>query len=513
MEDRYLSVEIGDVRTNIADTIATNTKDINERPTSSMLQQAVDIATNWITGENGGYVAFRKNLDGQPYEILITDTPDITTATKVWRWNNSGLGFSKSGYNGPYELAMTQDGAIVANFITAGTLNAGLIKAGILSDRKSKNTINMETGEVNLDCENLKIQGVNAADSIISYVNDSNKNLIIGSDFEGAIPGTGIAYDGDTVTLSGPTSSAYTEVKLEVDAETIRLANEEMLTFSVECEIPEDLLNSKPGAYSFVTAAVQFMYIGDPMWHVAAPVNIYIEGSPVRARPWKQYARAPIEFDKSKTVEKMCVVLSMQNVKGKIRFKHPKLEKGSKVTPWIVPLDVPGFDEVSQEEVFNKLTNNGQLQGLYMKDGRLYVNAEYIAAGILSAIKIQSKDKTSSWNLETGVLNLSGVFKTSDGFYGNAELSGDGLYFYALNGGYRGKLAVLSDGLELDAKMGTFEYLNCNQMYSRTPAGETLQPILNGELQLNSGYIGSERVRMFLRDAGGGKFYVMAEKA
>ena len=101
-----------------------------QNPNSSYNQQqanAVANATNWITGTDGGYVVFQRNAEGQPYEILIMDQPTIDTATKVWRWNNGGLGYSSNGYNGPYTTAITQDGAIVADFITAGTLNCALL--------------------------------------------------------------------------------------------------------------------------------------------------------------------------------------------------------------------------------------------------------------------------------------------------------------------------------------------------------------------------------------------------
>lgn len=121
--ERYESVEIGSIRANIADTIAGQQQEIQERPTTSAMQQAVNNATNWITGTNGGHVVFQRNAEGQPYEILIMDQPTIDAAQKVWRWNSGGLGYSKSGYNGPYTTAITQDGAIVADFMTTGTLN------------------------------------------------------------------------------------------------------------------------------------------------------------------------------------------------------------------------------------------------------------------------------------------------------------------------------------------------------------------------------------------------------
>ncbi|EAC7998111.1 phage tail spike protein [Listeria monocytogenes] len=85
-------------------------------------------ATELITGQSGGHVIFRPK--NKPSEILIMDTDDVNTAKKVWRWNLGGLGYSSTGVNGSYGTAITQDGQIVADFITVGTLEAGLIKTG-----------------------------------------------------------------------------------------------------------------------------------------------------------------------------------------------------------------------------------------------------------------------------------------------------------------------------------------------------------------------------------------------
>ncbi len=131
--ERYEQIEVGSIRPNIAQTIANQQTQIDQTATPSILQQYINSATSWITGGRGGYVIFRKNADGQPDEILIMDTPDVDTATKVWRWNQGGLGYSKNGYNGPYATAITQDGKIVADFITAGTMLANIIKGGTLT--------------------------------------------------------------------------------------------------------------------------------------------------------------------------------------------------------------------------------------------------------------------------------------------------------------------------------------------------------------------------------------------
>lgn len=149
--ERYDSVELGDARANIADTIAGQAQEIAQAPTKSYLQNAVDNATALITGNNGGYVLLHSSTGAkQPDEILIMNTPDITTATQVWRWNKAGLGYSKNGYNGPYALAMTQDGQIVADFITAGTMNANMVRAGVLQSNDGDVSFDLNNAQINM---------------------------------------------------------------------------------------------------------------------------------------------------------------------------------------------------------------------------------------------------------------------------------------------------------------------------------------------------------------------------
>lgn len=101
-------------------------------PDRTTIMQAVASATSNITGAEGGYIKINYDEQGNPFEILIMDTDDIETAQKVWRWNQNGLGYSSTGYNGEFGTAITQDGQIVANYITSGSLYADLIRGGIL---------------------------------------------------------------------------------------------------------------------------------------------------------------------------------------------------------------------------------------------------------------------------------------------------------------------------------------------------------------------------------------------
>ena len=149
LRKRYRSIELGDAKSNIADTIVKQEQEIQKKPSYSALEDAIKNATNWITN-GGGYIVAIKDEAGNWKEIVSLDVNNLEQAKKVWRWNNGGFGFSATGYNGPYRLAITQDGAIVADFITVGTLTANIIKAGILKSLNGATEINMETGVARL---------------------------------------------------------------------------------------------------------------------------------------------------------------------------------------------------------------------------------------------------------------------------------------------------------------------------------------------------------------------------
>lgn len=148
LEERYTKTSFGDARTNIADTISSQTKKLEDVPTSSEMTNAVKRATELITGNLGGYVILHDaDGDGKPDEILIMNTEDTATATEVWRWNKNGLAYGTS-YQGPFNtLALTSDGQIVATAITSGVLNADLIKAGTIEDVNHNSSIDLTSGE------------------------------------------------------------------------------------------------------------------------------------------------------------------------------------------------------------------------------------------------------------------------------------------------------------------------------------------------------------------------------
>ena len=122
----YIELELG----NTVDKFTSITEELKrvndkiETDLRSAVEDSKKIATKLLRDGFGGHVKIK------PDRILIMDTDDENTAKKVWMWNKNGLGFSNTGVNGEFGLAMTLDGAIVADYITTGNLNANLIRAG-----------------------------------------------------------------------------------------------------------------------------------------------------------------------------------------------------------------------------------------------------------------------------------------------------------------------------------------------------------------------------------------------
>ena len=137
LKERAESVEIGETRTNLTKQITAESKEqadriiktatFSEKLEASLKQRIAD-TTAAITGNSGGYVVLYPPEN--PQEIFVMDTPDTKTAKNVWRWNKAGLGHSSNGVNGPFNVAIQQDGTIIADFIGAGELDGMLIKAG-----------------------------------------------------------------------------------------------------------------------------------------------------------------------------------------------------------------------------------------------------------------------------------------------------------------------------------------------------------------------------------------------
>ena len=178
LEEKYDSVELGDAKSSFADTVNKQQAAIEEIKTSvqkgqaaatEQLKKAIANATSLITGHSGGYVVL--NPAEKPQEILILDAPTLEEAVNVWRWNSGGLGYSSTGYNGEYALAMTMDGAIVADFINAGILNGALLQADSVQSSSISQHYKAEiTNEIGVATSSVEQAFIAADEHLLSVI-------------------------------------------------------------------------------------------------------------------------------------------------------------------------------------------------------------------------------------------------------------------------------------------------------------------------------------------------------
>lgn len=185
---------------------------------SAIVQQAVDQATALITAATHGHVVTTAN------EQLIMDTNDVNTATKVWRWNLNGLGYSSTGYNGTYSTAITMDGQIVGQRIAANSISGDKL------DITYKTTVTKEIA----DAEEAARQDAE------DYTDDKLKNYYTKSQIE-----TSIRTLEDSVLLSAKeTAEQYVDGKLKNYSTTAQI---KVTTDAISSEVSKKLNSSELG--------------------------------------------------------------------------------------------------------------------------------------------------------------------------------------------------------------------------------------------------------------------------
>jgi hypothetical protein len=227
-----------------------------------------------------------------------------------------GLGYSSTGWNGPYNLAMTADGAFVADFITSGALNANIIKSGTLQSLDGETFyLDLEGGTLNMKATDLTISGKTPkeiADESADTALDSAKSY---------------TDDKTSATLSNAQDYAKS-------AAATSLANAKSYTDS-------SASTTLSSAQSYADTA----------------------------------ASGAIE----------------------------------------------NYDYyLNQQKIFNRLTNNGETQGIYLKDGKIYINLEYIQATYLRAANVGLDGLFSVYNGSTkggniGYMQGANVNSATDG--------------------------------------------------------------------------------------------------
>lgn len=143
LADRFTNIELGKLNSNYVSENAQFQNTMEQVTIPNILEAAKNHSTQQLINAMGGHVHKTQS------ELFIMDTDNINTAQKVWRWNLNGLGYSSTGINGVYELAMTQDGNIVADFIKTGTMSVSRIEG--LSNLLDGYSVQIGLNQENID--------------------------------------------------------------------------------------------------------------------------------------------------------------------------------------------------------------------------------------------------------------------------------------------------------------------------------------------------------------------------
>lgn len=306
LTEQYDEMELGQPSQTYAETVMAGVQQlVADRPTTSMMAAAIGNATQQITGAKDSHITFVYDANGGLQEILVMDTDNINTAQKVWRWNLGGLGYSSNGYAGPYTTAITQDGQIVADFITTGTMLANIIKGGTLTlgglnnssgvmqvldgngnviGEWSRNGLSINKGNIYLDYTNVLQVGFNSNNTQYARFNNDGMQLRLSGN---TIIGTGIfATSPSSPIPSTQIGRLYTQVdsedrKLRIDAEIVPgkidcgllernendvLVSKRYLYYDMDSFIINDIVNSSSFRVYFKTTPTELnglRYIGD----------------------------------------------------------------------------------------------------------------------------------------------------------------------------------------------------------------------------------------------------------
>lgn len=179
---------------------------------SEILEEARENASQLIHSATNGHVVTTAD------EQLIMDTADKKTARKLWRWNLNGLGYSKTGYNGTYDTAITMDGQIVGERLIGGSVTADKLSVSYKSS--------------------VEKQISDAIDDSNDYTDDKLKSYWTRVEVETAIKNTKNAV----LISAKETATSYTDDKLKSYSTSAQI---KVKTDSIESEVKKKLNSSE----------------------------------------------------------------------------------------------------------------------------------------------------------------------------------------------------------------------------------------------------------------------------
>lgn len=464
------------------------------------LQQVVD-AMNTQFNMSGSSYTFTSFEQGTIYASVPMDANGRSTTGKGSAMQLCSQGFriaSGCKADGSWDWRTFGTGAgFTADLITVGTLMGDLIKAGTIQDRSGKNYWNLDESEVHLGpgaklgdkdiattdavvASRVKLYAMNQSDSV-PPINMQNPELGWSEDLPQWSNGyfvwsmERVTYGDGSVTHTAPVlEAAYNKAYQSahdltgslngLDTTVQDLARDGIVTEAEAAAVKkakQDVDKEREEATSQFNAlksnkALSAQFLSS----VLGPRYAKAFGTTDEGGTYGAYADKVDKVIKCKTAEELKVAMDEYDAaygaystavrdyaEAATGARHAIEQKNaSDYADGILS----AYDEqMDQKAIFDRLTNGGADQGLYMSNNRVYVNATYIATGTLADAKGRN-----SWNLKEGVLTTNYMtaknITATGSFTGGNRSSG-----YAMELDSSGKLAGFKDGTQ-------YGYIECS---------------------------------------------------
>lgn len=466
----------------------------------SYLQQVVD-AMNTQFNMSGSSYTFTSFEQGTIYASVPMDANGRSTTGKGSAMQLCSQGFriaSGCKADGSWDWRTFGTGAgFTADLITVGTLMGDLIKAGTIQDRSGKNYWNLDESKVHLGPgakldgkdiattntvvkSTVKLYAKNQSDSV-PPINAQNPELGWSEDLPQWSNGyfvwsmERVTYGDGSVTHTAPVlEAAYNKAYQSahdltgslngLDTTVQDLARDGVVTEAEKAAVKkakqdvekerEELTSQYNALKSNKALSAQFLS------SVLGPRYTKAFGTTDEGGTYGAYADKVDKVLQCKTAEDLKAAMheydSAYGAYSSAVKDYADAATGARHA--IEQKDAADYadgilssydEQMDQKAIFDRLTNNGASQGIYMTGDKVYINASYMATGTIADAKGRN-----SWNLKEGVLTTNYMtaknITASGSFLGGSRSSG-----YAMELNSTGRLTGYNNGTQ-------YGYIDCS---------------------------------------------------
>lgn len=237
---------------------------------------------------------------------------------------------------------------------------------------------------------------------------EAGRNLVVNSGNIRKITATNLSYDGEVMVLSirPDATTRWITVKKDISEYGIENLRGKSVTVAYDYQITETISYDSSGSGAIgALCRLEITYSDGTKQFIGAPSD---DVKSLGTAVMQDFVRvAATETVQDKEISTARFVMFAQFLSGTIRYRNPKVELGIFSTPWSpapedteIAAEAPALDQLG---TFNKLTNNGQLQGIYMSGGQLYINGSYIRAGTIDASQVNVTNLNAD-NIKSGTI-------------------------------------------------------------------------------------------------------------